>query len=169
MLKNQREDADRLFRAALAQDPDNPGYQLALLALRLGGGADERWLEAREDADTTQAMDRLTKVAHTATELVTVATYRLLQNRPEVALPLAERAVHADPDCWLCFHANALAAYRTGDAPRALALERDAFARLSDQTPKRAAAAVRAAIHDYQAATANPAAPAPAPTLFFPW
>jgi tetratricopeptide (TPR) repeat protein len=169
MLNNRRQEAERLFKAALAQDPNNPGYQLALLALQLGGQGQRRWASAPEDEETTHAMDRLSKVAHTATELITVATYRLLENRAEVALPLAERATRVDPDCWLCFHVYALAVSRTGDVPRALTLERNAWNRLPEETPAGADMAVRAALNYFKTTTVSPAAAAPAPTLFFPW
>jgi tetratricopeptide (TPR) repeat protein len=170
MLEGRREEAERLFKAALAQEPDNAGYQLGLVALYLGRDHDTRRYSSAGDASISDAMNRLTKIARTAAELVTVADYHLLENRPEVARPLAERACRVDPDCWECFHAYALATFRTGDVAGAVTLEKSALNRLPDASPTNAEMTLRQALRSYRTAAANPGAPpASAPTLFFPW
>lgn len=172
MLRGQRAEAESLFGSALAQDPDNPGYQLALLALHLGGERDKRWSSSPADTFISGAIERLTKVARTAPELITVASYHLLENRPEIARPLAERACRIGPNCWQCLHAYALAVFDTGDAPQAVSLERRAFDRLpdADAAPASADLTLKRALRYYRNAVANPGTPpAPPTTLFFPW
>jgi tetratricopeptide (TPR) repeat protein len=170
MLKGERDEAERLFKEALAQDPDNGGYELGLVALYLGGNQRKSWSAADLGGSLTGAMEHLTSVARTPAELDTVAIYHLLQDRPEVAKELAARACQAGADCWECFHTYAEASSRTGDAAGAVSLEREALARLPEDASNKVDLALRNALRRYREVEADPASAAPAHVdLFLPW
>jgi len=170
LLKGQRSAAERLFRAALAHDPDNAGYELGLVALYAAQTMDREWQVGKGGDALMGAVDRLGAIARTPAELDTVAIYHLLDGRPELAKTFATRACESGPDCWECFHTQAEASSRTGDTATAVTLELAAIDRLPEEVSDKIDLALRNALHKYQAAAATPSVPAPtAVDLFLPW
>lgn len=101
------EEAERELGQAVAARPEDPRYLLALASVT------ERGLPASrvppEPAKRLAAlMDRLSKVAKTATEINFVAWYHAEMGRPDDGLALAERSIKADPTCWECLDTYAL-------------------------------------------------------------
>jgi tetratricopeptide (TPR) repeat protein len=89
------EDAARELDAALEARPDEPRYLYA----RLLTGA----RRSAPDEKARELVDRLAQAARSAAELRMVAEqYALAGNRTDEALVFAERAIRADPACWLC-------------------------------------------------------------------
>jgi hypothetical protein len=122
------------------------------------------------DATISEAMGRLETIARTGTELITVAVFRLRENQNELSRELAEKACNADPNCWKCWHAYALATFRAGDAARAATIQQSALDHLPETVRREDEVATKAALHYYKAAIGKPEAPpGPGPTVFLPW
>ena len=132
MLANVPKDAERHFKQALARRPGDPGYQLALALLYLHEKTGASWPPAERVTLLSDAFEQLGAVARTPSELNSVAIYHLLKTTANQALPFAERASKADPDCWSCLHTLAAATFRLGQADEAAELERAALQRLPD-------------------------------------
>ena len=98
------------------------------------------WPAAERDALLSQAFETLGQVAQSPFELNTVAIYHIIQRAPERAVPFAQRAARADPDCWSCLHTYAAATFQVGQAAEAAELERSALERLPDDAPSKTTA-----------------------------
>ena len=132
MLMKKAKEAELHFNQALARRPGDAGYQLALGLLYLRERTGTSWPPPERAALLSATFDKLGEVARTPLELNTVAIYHMMKTTAAQALPFAERAAHADPDCWSCLHTYAAATFQLGRAADAAELERAALQRLPD-------------------------------------
>jgi tetratricopeptide (TPR) repeat protein len=144
------EDAERLQKAALAQDPDNAGYAMALAKLYRTRKHRKPTPNMPTDGEVAELMNHLVQIAHTGTELATVATYYLDENRPTVARPFAERACQVEPDCWICLHTYACVIFRSGNAAEAATIEQSALALLPEPPPPGAEETLKPALRFFE-------------------
>ena len=109
--------AARLLDELVDANPDEPRFLFARAQVGWTNGT----------ARQLTILDRLARVARTAAQLAVVAEHRLEQGRTPEALAFAERSVQADPLCWFCHDAHAMALLESGRVEDARAANVRAF------------------------------------------
>ncbi len=118
MREERLDEAKAELGAALAARPEDPRYLLAwILHHRVTPSviAGQRGREIPREV-----VDRLARVASSATELNEVAWYHAERRHPDEAMPFAERAVRLDPLCWTCLDTYALVLFEKGRLDEAM-------------------------------------------------
>jgi tetratricopeptide (TPR) repeat protein len=118
--------AKRELDKALAAAPQDPR---CLLAHEQWHRAEARSRglapEAAEEAIPIDVIERLARVAVSATELNEVAWYYATHHRPDEGIPFSMRSLRADPICWSCQDTYAILLLEKGRTEEALrAIER---------------------------------------------
>jgi tetratricopeptide (TPR) repeat protein len=155
--------AEARFKKAKALEPERGEILMALSDLYL----DRRnnFAPGEREAGRRETVQALHRVARSAGELDLLAVHALLSSDGSDALSLAERACKAGPDCWVCFHTAAVAAYAKGDIARAVALEGDALALLPEWSGAHPARVVRETFERFRAEANGAPRGSTSPTL----
>jgi tetratricopeptide (TPR) repeat protein len=119
-------EAEAEITRALEQRPNDARYLMAMVNVT------SRNHGTRALDRINELLLRLRKVAVTAKALDFVAAYHAGENEPDEGLPLAVRAVKADPTCWRCYATLARLRYAKRELDEAVAAGERALNLLPD-------------------------------------
>lgn len=163
--------AESNYREAIGIAPDRPEYLLGLYALYQTGAAQSLWSASDREQRTARVLSSLEPLARSPQQLNVLAIAALGKRDYPGADRLAQRASEVGADCWECRHTRAQAAFMSGDAARALELERGALARTGENTSEQGMTAIRDALRIYESVLRDPSAAGTGrklPPLFVP-
>ncbi len=144
------EEAERHFARAMELEPDTPEFNYGLLDLYWNSRTRQHFSREVREQKVGELVEIMARSARTPRHFNALAMHAIMKGDGQAAVTFATKACDLGPDCWECLHNYALARYQLGEHTAALALEREALARLPEQAGAQFWTLIRDSLAFYQ-------------------